>query len=124
VFDLLEHADEEGNVTGGGSGQQRAARVAMKAARPGQLTQADDFYRAFEHVSKDPSECVVCWGGPAGVSWSAVRVPTMPAAVASRGSTALKEVVLRFHKTNIVRINREGKIMLQTGGWYTATTGA
>jgi hypothetical protein len=37
---------------------------------------------------------------------------------------ASKEVVLRFHKTNIVRINRDGKIILQTGGWYTAATGA
>lgn len=37
--------------------------------------------------------------------------------------TANKEVVLRFHKTNIVRIRPNGDMMLTTGGWFTGTTG-
>jgi hypothetical protein len=32
-------------------------------------------------------------------------------------------VVLRFHKTKIVRIRPNGDMMLTSGGWYTATTG-
>jgi hypothetical protein len=37
--------------------------------------------------------------------------------------TASGETVLRFHKTNIIRIRPNGDMMLQTGGWCTATTG-
>ena len=33
------------------------------------------------------------------------------------------EVVLRFHKTKIVRIRPNGDMMLTSGGWPTATTG-
>jgi len=35
----------------------------------------------------------------------------------------LNEVVLRFHKTKIIRIRPNGDFMLTSGGWLTATTG-
>lgn len=38
-------------------------------------------------------------------------------------ATALNEVVLRFHKTKIVRIKASGDFQLTSGGWRTATTG-
>lgn len=39
------------------------------------------------------------------------------------GLAGVNEVVLRFHKTKIVRIRPNGDMMLTSGGWYTATTG-
>lgn len=38
-------------------------------------------------------------------------------------TAGVNEIVLRFHKTKIVRIRPNGDMMLTSGGWYTATTG-
>jgi hypothetical protein len=38
-------------------------------------------------------------------------------------TAGVSEIVLRFHKTKIVRIRSNGDFMMTSGGWHTATTG-
>jgi hypothetical protein len=78
MFALLEHADEMGRIPSSpGSGSSRPAAqaqtsskgnqaakkqpprqahtVGRPAAAPAQTARAEDYYRAFEHVFRDPS---------------------------------------------------------------------
>eukprot|EP00775_Hariotina_reticulata_P009434 gene9434-9599_t len=66
-----------------------ADALAGAYGKQGSAARVDDYYRAFEHLYRDP---------------------------------ATNDVILRFHKTNVVRIRQNGEVVLTAGGWYTYTT--
>ncbi|KAF6259090.1 hypothetical protein COO60DRAFT_1053840 [Scenedesmus sp. NREL 46B-D3] len=130
AFALLEHADEDGYVQN--TDEVRDLVESSKTAKAAKAA-AKTKQQASKAGSKAAGNSRTSGTG-AGTSRSTTTQHSDTGGKQARAEeyyrafehvykdTTSGEVVLRFHKTNIVRVKPNGDVILNTGGWFTHTT--
>ncbi|WIA38371.1 hypothetical protein OEZ86_001701 [Tetradesmus obliquus] len=128
AFALLEHADEDGYVE-----NIEEVRELVELSKPAKAAKA----KAKQQAGKAGSKATASnRSGSTGAGSSRAASNQQNDGGGKQGraedyyrafqhvykDTSTGEVVLRFHKTSIVRIKTTGDVVLNTGGWFTYTT--
>lgn len=114
IFALLEHADEQGEIQSTGTAADTSRLSSQASAKTNPNNQAGKKQAPVKQQAAAASRPSTGQSARAEDYYRAFEHVYRDA--------GLNEVVLRFHKTKIIRIRPNGDFMLTSGGWLTATT--